>query len=71
MCDRKPEAGDADEYGCVIVWHLLNGAMTVGWRNAANNRYHSHWMRIPDAPMDAEEKKKAIEAVILGSRFRH
>ena len=70
MQDRKPDENDADEWGCVIVWHLFNGAMITGWRNAVNGTYYSHWMHTPTPPINAEQQREEIEMRILGSKFR-
>ena len=69
MTDRKPTGDDADEYGCVLVWHLFQGAMITGWRNAGNGTYHTHWMPTPDAPEGVKEKHKEIEERLFGTRF--
>ena len=69
MTSRKPTQADADEYGCVMVWHLFQGAMITGWRNAANGTYITHWQRTPDAPDGIKEIYKAIEEKVFRTRF--
>lgn len=70
MSDRKPTSDDADEYGCVMVWHLFQGVMVTGWSIAGNGIYITHWMRTPDAPIGAKDRQEEIESRIMGSRFR-
>lgn len=69
MSARKPTQDDADEYGCVIVWHLFQGVMITGWRNAASGIYHTHWQKTPDAPEGVKERYKEIEEKIFKTRF--
>lgn len=39
---HPPSGADADEYGCVLVWHAFQGNMITGWRNALSNRFITH-----------------------------
>lgn len=69
MSDRQPTQDDADEYGCVIVWHLFQGVMITGWRNAANGMYNTHWMHTPAKPDNADQLHKDFEEKIMKQRF--
>ena len=53
--ERLPGPADADNQQCVVVWHELNGAMIIGWRQVEDNRFMSHWMPCPPAPQDYPE----------------
>lgn len=47
---QPPTEADADPMGCVLVWHLYQGVMVYGWRNANENRFMTHWARTPQRP---------------------
>lgn len=46
----RPTEQDGDACGRVMVWHVLNGAMLVGWFKTGENRFITHWRRIPEGP---------------------
>lgn len=48
--ERLPGPADADAQQCVIVWHIYNGAMMMGWHQVESNRYVTHWMHCPPKP---------------------
>lgn len=50
MRQRRPTAEDCDHNGCVLVWHIYNGAMVYEWRNAIENQLIVAWMPTPKAP---------------------
>ena len=64
--ERPPTQADADEYGCVLVWHIMNGVLVRGWENDSGRAYISHWMHTPEGPEGAEQAKaqysQAMEA---------
>lgn len=47
-----PTAEDSDTAGCILVWHQYQGVMVYNWREAIINRFITHWMRAPGAPME-------------------
>ena len=69
MKDRKPENEDADDYGCVLVWHLYQGVMLTGWRNACNGVYHTHWMHTPPPPEGSREAMRDFEFNVFHAKF--
>ena len=48
--DRLPGPADGDDQQCVIVWHIYNGAMCMGWHQVERNRFITHWQPCPPAP---------------------
>lgn len=48
--EHLPTAEDADDWGCVLVWHRYQGPMITGWRQVQNNGHMTHWQRTPAAP---------------------
>lgn len=50
--ERLPTQQDADPWGCVLVWHIHNGAQTLGWQNPMlkSSKYITHWMTPPPGP---------------------
>ena len=50
--ERMPGRGDADLWGCVLIWDKYNGCMITGWQN--RNRLEAetvtHWARLPEEP---------------------
>lgn len=55
--DRPPTEADCDALGCVLVWHIYQGAMVYGLRNAIDNQFMTHWMRTPEAPEEYQKCK--------------
>lgn len=47
---RMPTEEDADQFHCVMVWHVFQGLMVTGWFNVADNRFISHWARTAEPP---------------------
>lgn len=39
---RLPTQEDADEQNCVLVYHLLQGVMVMGWHRVSENSYCTH-----------------------------
>lgn len=56
--DRLPTEADADEFNCVIVWHVFNGVMITGWHNVVQNSFISHWTYTPPRPEHIDPKYK-------------
>ena len=48
--DHPPTAQDADVQGCVVVWHVYNGAMIMAWQLVAQHGTVTHWMPTPQPP---------------------
>ena len=48
---RLPRAKDGDAQGCVIGWHIYQGCIITGWRNAKQSAFISHWMECPEGPI--------------------
>lgn len=48
--ERLPTREDADDWGCVLVWHTYQGAMIAGWKQVEKNCFMTHWQRSPQAP---------------------
>ena len=49
--DHKPTPEDADEQGCVLVWHKYQGVIVLNVKNVCNyGAYITHWMPTPAAP---------------------
>ena len=64
---RPPDADDADEYGCVLVWDVNNGARTAGYKCVKPGGMLSHWQRLPPGPavmehsVDADMPQPVVE----------
>jgi len=56
--ERLPTEADADVQGCVIVWHVYNGVMVMGWFNVPHNRFVSHWLPAIPRPENIDPKYK-------------
>lgn len=56
--ERLPTEEDADVQGCVIVWHVYNGIMVMGWFNVPHNRFVSHWLPAIPRPENIDPKYK-------------
>lgn len=56
---HPPSGADADEYGCVLVWHAFQGNMITGWRNALSNRFITHWQ--PTLPPPESTRREASQ----------
>ena len=52
VSERLPTAQDADMGGCVLVWHIYQGMLVMGWHQVDKNRFFSHWMTLPAPPED-------------------
>lgn len=58
---RKPTPADADETGCVIVWHTYQGVMVTGWFQVEMNSLITHWMPTPRPPKGKWEGVRKAE----------
>lgn len=58
--ERLPTQEDADEFNCVLVYHVYQGEMITGWFNVANNRFISHWARTVEHPIWIDPKYKQL-----------
>ena len=47
MDQRKPNAEDADIFGCVLVRHEFNGVMVMGVESALSNSFVRGWVHTP------------------------
>lgn len=47
---QLPTETDGDAQGCVIGWHIYNGAMITGWHQFRRGGLLTHWMPTPDKP---------------------
>lgn len=59
--ERMPTAEDADALGCVLVWHIWQGVMVMGWHQVENNRFVSHWTPMIQPPRNYEELRETWE----------
>lgn len=51
IADRKPKPEDCDEQGCVIAWHMHQGAIILHRENLLSfGGFVTHWMKTPDPP---------------------
>lgn len=39
VSERLPTAQDADMGGCVLVWHIHQGMLVMGWHQVDKNRF--------------------------------
>lgn len=68
--DRLPTEEDADEWDCVLVWHIYNGCQMLGWNNPMlkSSTYITHWMKPPDMP---KEEAKEGNNNVAGDNEQH
>lgn len=66
--ERLPEQQDANEWGCVIVWHTYQGVMVTGWRNAKENSFVTHWMHAIPGPCQATQSRARDGEISQGHR---
>lgn len=59
--DRPPTEADADFYGCILVWHIWQGVMLIGWHRINENRFYSHWMSPPGPPPNHKQLRETWE----------
>lgn len=57
--EQTPTAADADEWGCVLVWHRYNGTQVTGWHNIVvhenpDGDLITHWRHCPPPPEGSE-----------------
>lgn len=52
--DRLPTKADADPLGCVLVWHIYQRCMVMGWHQVENHIYVTHWKPLPDGPENGD-----------------
>lgn len=48
--ERRPTREDADEEGCVIVWHRRTGAQFCRWDMVEETTYQKWWITPPARP---------------------
>ena len=49
--ERMPAPEDCDEQGCILVWHIYQGANVMNLHNLEKyGGFISHWMRTPAPP---------------------
>lgn len=65
--ERLPNKRDAEWTGRVMVWHALNGCMLTGWYMVKDNRFVTHWRRLPEGP---EGYREMHRSAIRGSDER-
>ena len=56
--ERMPSREDADATNRVLVWHVLNGCMMLGWHKVCENRFVTHWQPSPEGPEGAKQMSK-------------
>lgn len=62
--DCLPASADADQQGCVQVWHVYNGVMMMQWHLVHQHGTVTHWKRAPLPPPDhAELRRKYKEGI--------
>ena len=61
VAEREPTKEDADAAGCLLFWHAYNGTMLTGYFQYRNNRYLTHWRKMPEPPENWREEKRRIE----------
>lgn len=66
--ERPPTSADADEWGCVLVWHMYQGPMITGWRQVENNCFMTHWQHTPMPPKEYQNSPNG--GFRAGSTFR-
>ena len=59
--ERAPDEKDADEFGCVLAFHIHNGVMVTGWKQFRENRFLTHWQRTPRPPKTQAELMDSIK----------
>ena len=59
--DRPPTEADADFYGCILVCHIWQGVMLIGWHRIHENRFYSHWMSPPGPPPNHKKLRETWE----------
>lgn len=47
---NSPTKRDGDANGCVLAWHIYQGCIVTGARNARNSSFISHWRKLPEGP---------------------
>lgn len=52
--ERMPELDEIDPTGCVLAWHVYNGAMITGTQNVDENPYITHWLPALAGPEERE-----------------
>lgn len=57
--DKLPTEADCDALGCVLVWHIYQGAMVYGMQVTIENKFITHWMRAPEAPEECRKLKNS------------
>lgn len=55
---RQPCAADADENGCVMVYHKWDGYKVTGWRQFEWDKYIERWQRTPPPPENHRELRE-------------
>lgn len=75
MCDwikiseRLPTREDADEEGCVMIWHRRTGAQFCGWKDVKASENIRYWCRLPDRPQGEPSPRELARAELEAMGF--
>lgn len=47
---HSPTKRDGDANGCVMAWHIYNGCIVTGAKNARDSSFITHWQKLPPGP---------------------
>lgn len=61
IADRKPTKEDADEEGCVMVWHRRTGAQFCRWQDVKASENERYWTRLPERPKGEPSPRELAE----------
>ena len=64
IAERKPREEDADEEGCVMIWHRRTGAQFCAWDMLEESENVRYWCRLPPRP-DGEPSPRELAAAEL------
>ena len=61
VSERLPTAQDADMGGCVLVWHIHQGMLVMGWHQVDKNRFFSPeaWQTLRTGWVDGAGRRTA------------
>lgn len=63
---NSPTKADGDKGGCVLAWHIYNGCMVTGVKNARDSSFITHWQKLPlgpDGQDGIEQDRPAASAI--------
>lgn len=58
---NTPTRRDGDANGCVMAWHIYQGCIVTGAKNARDSSFITHWQKLPLGPdgQDGVEQEAA------------